>query len=260
MAEIELDLSLCTVAPRHTQALAGLLTTVYGTTESVGFEALVAEVEASGATALVDDFPGLLVVRHLGWSRLAALNHLLSLSQGRYVALLDPDVLVQPGCLDQLVAFMDDNPEYGLAAPRIINAYGRTESTCAPFPKLLSLAGLPLPTPRPQPRGESGEVDWCQGGFHLLRRELLDEIGPLVLDERCPGLFELDLYWRARRQGWHASYCHEAVAVHANPGRYHPELAKHRPLWPVQLQESVHFLKKRWLGRAMAIWFDNRGQ
>lgn len=244
MAEIELDLSICIVASPGAKALHGLLRTIHETADPVGFEILVAEVAESGAMALADEFPNLLVVRLLGLSRLAALNRLLSLSRGRYCAFVDNDLLLQPGCLKRLIDFMDDNPDVGLISPRIKDLYGQTESSCHAFPPLLRLAGIPFPVPPPRLQTATVEVDWCRGGFHLLRRELLEEIGPL--DEGCADLADLDLYWRARRQGWHNFYLFEAEAVHAQASRAQLGL-DHPPPWPERLMVGLRFLKKRLL-------------
>lgn len=247
---IDLDLSLCIVAGRQahsTKSLRGLLNSIYETADSVAFEVVVAEIEETGAAALADEFSGLLVTRlaSSGVSSIAAANHIMRLGRGRYTALLDADVIIQPGCLERLLDFMDENPEVGLAGPRIIDAYGATEASVCDFPRLLKRTGVPLPGQvLPRPRTETGEVDWQRGGFHLLRRELILEIG--LLDEACGALAELDLYWRARRHGWHSFYVCEAVAVHANPGRYHPELPTGGG-WPLRAKEIAYFLKKRWL-------------
>ena len=250
MVEIELDLSLCTVAGRQLKGVAGLLRSVQETADPVGVETLVAEVEESGATALADEFPGLTVVRLFGLSRLAALNRLLDLSQGRYSALVDDDLLVQPECLARLIDFMDDNPDVGMVSPRIIDLYGQAEASCHDFPLLFKLAALPLPLAPPKLLTTTSEVDWCGGGFLLLRRELLEEIGPL--DEACARLAELDLAWRSRQQGWHNSYCAEATVVHSRAGRAHPG-GPGTPSWPEGLKAFPGFLKKRLLGRPQAI-------
>ena len=243
--DIELDLSLCTVASRDPQDLRGLLETVYATADPVAFEVIVAEVGESGAAALADDFPGLLVTRLTGQTRLAAANHAMALGRGRYIAIVDADLQVRPDCLQRLVGFMDDNPDVGLASPRIIDAAGNTKPSCYDFPRLLGLSGLPLPVPCGRLQGKTTEVDWRRAGFHLLRRELIDEIG--LFDASCATLAELDLYWRARRQGWHSYYVFEAAAVHANPGRDHPELTV-TPAWPALMGDGLCFLKKRWFG------------
>lgn len=243
--EIELDLSVCTVAGPKPQALRRLLETVHATAYPVAFEVIVAEVGETGAARLADDFPRLLVARLEGRPPLAAANHALSLSRGRYAALVEADVLVQPECLKRLVEYMDDNPDVGLVTPRILDAYGQTEPSCHAFPRLLPSLGLPLPVGQGQGLKATAEVDWCRGGFHLLRRELIEEIG--LLDANCGGLAELDLYWRARRQGWHSTYLFEAVAVHANPGRYRPQLTV-LPAWQERLREGLGFLQRRWLG------------
>ena len=245
MAEIEFDLSICTVAGREVKELRRLLETIYSTADPVGFEVIVAEVKESGAALLADDFPGLLVARFAGLSPLAAANRAMALGQGRYTALVDPGLQIQSGCLERLIDFMDDNPDVGLASPRIINADGQTEPTCHAFPWLLGVSGLPLPLPCGQFRKETTEVDWCRRGFYLLRRELIEEIG--LLDANCGTLAELDLYWRSRRHGWHNYYVLEAVAVHANPGRYHRGLTV-TPPWPKRLREGGCFLKRRWFG------------
>lgn len=246
--EIDLDLSVCIVVglqAHSKKALRGLLSSIYETVDPVAFEVVVAEIEETGAAALVDDFPGLLVTRlAAGVSSVAAANHMLRLGRGRYTVLLDADMLIQVGCLQRLVAFMDENPDVGLAGPRIINAYGVTESSVCDFPRLLKMIGLPLPLQNPRTQEVTGEVDWLWGGFHLFRQELILEIG--LFDEACGSLAELDLYWRARRHGWHRFYVFEAVALHANPGRYHPELVVTKSR-SILAKNIVCFLKKRWL-------------
>ena len=41
--------------------------------------------------------------------------------QGRYIALVNPDVIVFPGCLDALADFLDQNPKVGNVGPRVFN-------------------------------------------------------------------------------------------------------------------------------------------
>lgn len=236
--DIEPDLSICTLAGPNPQALRRLLRSIQDTADPVSFEVVIAEVNPGSATGLADDFPDLLVIHTLGLSRLAAINQAIRHCQARYTVLIDPDVVLLPECLARLVNFMDDTPDVGLAAPRIVNAYGTTEATCKRFPSVLALLlGSAAPN-NTAVQATASEVDWCCGGFHLLRRECVSEID--LLDDSLPAYAELDLYRRARQQGWHNMYLAEAVAVHPNPDRYL------NPLQP-GLVERFLYLKKQWL-------------
>jgi len=175
---------------------------------------------------------------------ITAANHIMRLTRGRYLAFIDVDVVIRPGCLLRLLEFMDENPDVGGVGPRIIDAYGSTEASVCAFPSLLKMMGLPLPRQKPRVLPATGEVDWLWGGGHLLRRELGEEIG--LFEEACGDWAELDLYWRAKQQGWHCAYVFEALALHANPSRYHPERAL-AGSWLRFAKEMFHFLKKRYL-------------
>ena len=56
--------------------------------------------------------------------------------QGRYIALVNPDVIVFPGCLDALSDFLDQNPKAGNVGPRVLNPDMSMQSTCRRSPTL----------------------------------------------------------------------------------------------------------------------------
>src|SRR5262249_48179984 len=57
-------------------------------------------------------------------------------SKGRYIALVNPDVIVLPGCLDALADFLDQNPRVGNVGPRVLNPDMTLQSTCRRSPTL----------------------------------------------------------------------------------------------------------------------------
>src|SRR5277367_3039045 len=71
---------------------------------------------------------------NLGFSR--GNNVAIRECQGRYVALVNPDVIVFPGCLDALADFLDENPKVGNVGPRVFNPDMSQQSTCRRFPTL----------------------------------------------------------------------------------------------------------------------------
>ena len=147
--------------------------------------------------------------------------------QGRYVALVNPDVIVLSGCLDALADFLDENPKVGNVGPRVFNPDMSQQSTCRRFPTLWNnfCSATALATTFTKSRVFAGEhmwffphdrtlaVDVIVGCFSMIRRETFDEVG--LLDE---GLFmygdDVDWCRRARNAGWQVVFYPGAQAIH----------------------------------------------
>jgi len=147
--------------------------------------------------------------------------------QGRYIALVNPDVIVFPGCLDALANFLDENPQVGNVGPRVFNPDMSMQSTCRRFPTLWNnfCSATRLESAFKGSRFFAGEhmfyfahdrtlaVDVIVGCFSMIRREAFDEVG--LLDE---GLFmygdDVDWCRRARKAGWQMVFYPGAQAIH----------------------------------------------
>ncbi|MEO0480512.1 MAG: glycosyltransferase family 2 protein [Planctomycetota bacterium] len=57
-------------------------------------------------------------------------------ARGQFLCLLNSDTEVRPGALDRLVAWLRDNPNYGMAAPRLVYPDGRVQPACMRYPSL----------------------------------------------------------------------------------------------------------------------------
>lgn len=147
--------------------------------------------------------------------------------KGRYIALVNPDVIVFPGCLDTLADFLDQNPKVGNVGPRVFNPDMTQQSTCRRFPTLwnnfCSVTRLERIFKASYffagehmfyfPHDRMLAVDVIVGCFSMIRREAFDDVG--LLDE---GLFmygdDVDWCRRARNAGWQVIFCPEARAIH----------------------------------------------
>jgi GT2 family glycosyltransferase len=147
--------------------------------------------------------------------------------QGRYIALVNPDVIVFPGCLDALADFLDENPKVGNVGPRVFNPDMSMQSTCRRFPTLwnnfCSATGLSVRFKNSRffagehmfyfPHDRTLAVDVLVGCFSMIRREALDAVG--LLDE---GLFmygdDVDWCRRARNAGWQVVFYPGGQAIH----------------------------------------------
>ena len=77
---------------------------------------------------------------------------------------------------------------------------------------------------------EPAESDWMLGGFLLLRREMLDELGGLDGGFRMYGE-DIDLCYRAMKAGWERWYVPSALVTHAYDRLVDRKLLTRRTLW-----------------------------
>jgi len=148
-------------------------------------------------------------------------------SQGRYVALVNPDVIVFPGCLDALTDFLDQNPKVGNVGPRVFNPDMSQQSTCRRFPTLwnnfCSATGLATTFTKSRllagehmfyfPHDRTMVVDVLVGCFSMIRRQTFEVVG--LLDE---GLFmygdDVDWCRRCWKAGWEVVFFPGGQAIH----------------------------------------------
>jgi GT2 family glycosyltransferase len=154
--------------------------------------------------------------RNLGFAR--AVNRGCSLAaddpHGRWVLLLNPDVTVPDGFLDDVLAALDAttaaDAKAGVVGFRLRNPDGSGQASAGPFPTLPNtVRGLLLPRSRRKCRHHDGParrpVPWVTGGCLLVRRDCLAALGGL--DE---GFFlyyeDVDFCRRAWAAGWSVWY------------------------------------------------------
>jgi GT2 family glycosyltransferase len=150
---------------------------------------------------------------------------------GKYVCLINPDVKVLDGCIEKMLAYMQENPRVGLLGPRMICTNGESDRSYMGAPTLWNLfcRALALDVLFPKSKMFSGflmfyfdrnkiaEVDILNGWFWMTRREALVEVG--LLDETL-FMYADDLDWskRFRDCGWKVVYFPEAEAIHYGGG------------------------------------------
>ena len=74
-----------------------------------------------------------------------ARNQGIRLSQGEYILILDDDTVVQPGALDSLIRYMENQPKVGLCGPKLAGADGELQLSCRRFPTLIDKLTRRLP-------------------------------------------------------------------------------------------------------------------
>lgn len=232
------DLSIVTVNYNTEDYLCACLQSVVANTHDTRFEHIVVDnaSRTRGALDLVRrEFRSAIVIenpRNLGFS--GGCNVGIERAAGRYVLLLNPDTQVGPGALDDMVSFLDSRPDVAVLGSPLVHADGR-DQRCAgrAFPTpLIFLFGRTTLLTRLFPnnrtsarfawhhdpnRTEPYEVDWVSGACMMVRREAIDDVGPID-----PGFFfmweDADWCFRMHQAGWKVFCHHEVNVVHAEGG------------------------------------------
>lgn len=136
----------------------------------------------------------------------------------RYVAAFNSDAVADPHWMERLVSVLDQNPEVGIAACKLLNADGtRIDSTGDCYTSW----GLPFPRGRHEQDltkyDEDREIFGASGGASLYRVTMLNEVG--VFDEDFFAYLEdVDLSFRTQLAGWKIRYVPDSLAYHQIAG------------------------------------------
>jgi hypothetical protein len=182
---------------------------------------------------VAEKFPGVRLIRNRDNAAFStANNQAIAASSGRYVFVLNNDTVLHPGCLGELVGYMDAHPQVGLTGPKLLNRDGsvqlgyhrrlpRLPDTLVtllwlhhvwpsnPITRKALLADEFLDNQRREP----WSIEQVGGCAMLVRREVLDQVGGF--DEDFYFWFEdVELCERAAKRGWGIVYVPKASLTH----------------------------------------------
>lgn len=212
---------------------------------------------------LQEEFPEVRYIRNdrnLGFG--GAMNVGIRASEAEYVLIFNPDLIIQPGALEELKRFMDEHRDVGIVGPRLLNPDGSLQHSCYRLPTFF------LPAYRRTPLGKTpfgrktvdhylmiGEdhsctmdVDALIGACLFTRRSALDRVG--LFDERFFLYYEdNDLCRRFWENGYRVVYHPDAEMVHYHrrasaDGNLFRQLMS-RFAW-IQMHSHIKYQKKYW--------------
>ena len=228
-----MTLSIVIVSFNTLELLTRCLASIRRLPPGVSFETFVVDNGSTDKSPemVAERFPNVRLIRNeanRGFG--AANNQALQLAKGENILFLNSDTELLPGSLDPLIMYLESNPTVGVVGPTEQTGDGIPYPTICPFPDLFFLflthTGLRhrfyrnrVINPyrhlweKAQVTGEPTVVDWLSGAGLMVRRKVLDEIGPF--DERYFFYMEeTDLCKRARAAGWLVVFVPTAVIIH----------------------------------------------
>jgi N-acetylglucosaminyl-diphospho-decaprenol L-rhamnosyltransferase len=221
---------VCAIVVSHNgrRWLDAALTSLLEHAGSIDLDVVLVDNGEDGSAEYVEErFRGVRAIHCPNRGFAHANNRGLATADARYLLLLNPDTEVADGTLADLVAYMDDHPEVGIAGCRQLDSDGGLWPTARRFPGVGRAFGEAIGPERLPFRaawlGESEldlsrydrefSCDWTSGSFLFVRREALESAGPL--DERF--FFyseEVDFCLRVKRAGWEVRHLPRFTIVH----------------------------------------------
>ncbi|MDH4322370.1 MAG: glycosyltransferase, partial [Desulfobulbaceae bacterium] len=138
--EILPDLSICVIARRGGEALREFLRAIFAAPGYVDLQVIVAAADGDLAAELGREYSEALICeeKDLAAPDTVIYNRALQLATGRYLALVGEDVRCAPAALERLIDFMEDAPDVGVVAPRLLLPSGAVAGSARRFHTLAS--------------------------------------------------------------------------------------------------------------------------
>lgn len=227
-----IDLTISIVNTNNKVLLEECLSSVFENTSTISVEVYVIDNASNDGSAEMvrTGFPQVSLIENESRKGYAQNhNQALRKSKGRFVCILNEDIVIYPNALDRMVEFMDRHPDVGAIGPQVLRGDGVTiQLECGrKFPTLWTefceKTTLSRAFPKSRIFGDSRmgywnhddtrEVDCLLGACMMVRREAIKEVG--LLDEQF-FMYGEDVEWphRIKRGGWKIIFFHNAQVLH----------------------------------------------
>jgi N-acetylglucosaminyl-diphospho-decaprenol L-rhamnosyltransferase len=261
-----IPLSVITVTHNHAHFIEPCLQALVPETNKIGGEIIVIDNHSDDRSAeIARQYPSVnVVVNSVRRGFSANNNYGMAIAQGRYLLLLNPDTEVLPGALDQLITFMDANPQVGMCGAKLLFPDGTVQPSPRRFPSLGSFIArrTPLRIFLRQSKlnqyhlmldvdhSQAMPVDWLLGACMFIRREILATVGPL--DEGY-FLYVEDIDWakRMHQSHWQIYYVPQAKIIHHHLAASDKKLLSRYTAF--HLQSMLRYARKHLLPWALGL-------
>jgi GT2 family glycosyltransferase/peptidoglycan/xylan/chitin deacetylase (PgdA/CDA1 family) len=229
-----MDVSVIIVSWNTRELLCDCIKSVYEQAGNIEFEVIVVDnASQDDSCEMVRQFfpKAVLIVNSTNMGYACAVNKGIKTARGRYVLVLNSDILIRDSVIEKTVRYADEHPGSAVIGCRVEEDDDKIHPTCRQFPSLLNLlfevTGLNRMFPMSRffgreymmwwPRDSELEVDVVSGMFMLVRKEAIEEVG--MMDESFFFLFEeTDWCYRFAKAGWKMLFWPGAKIIHRHGG------------------------------------------
>ncbi|MGR3303442.1 MAG: glycosyltransferase family 2 protein [Candidatus Scalindua sp.] len=219
------DISFIIVNWNTRDILINCLNSIYKTVTDIDCEIYVVDNNSTDGSqeAVKNGFPDVKLIENSVNTGFAhANNQALSVMQGIFAVLLNSDAVLQEDAIRNLLTFMNNTPNAGIAGVQLINEDGSRQNSIDNFPSLeteifnKSILRLIFPNRYPG-KGRIYhnpiKVDSVIGACMMVRKEAMDAVG-LLDEDYFIFLEETDWCFRMRKKGWKVYHVPDSKVFH----------------------------------------------
>ena len=213
-----MDLSILIVSWKMKDMLHDLLHSIAKHTSDVSYEMIIVDNHSGDGTSEMvrSEFPKAVLIQNPENRGVApSRNQALRIAQGRYILILDADMLLVENAFKKMIDFMESRPDAGICGCKLTFADGKIQPNARRYPSLfafllrrlsfLSAARKSATLNRHEmaewDRSDVRDVDYLIGACQMIRRKALEEVG--LLDEKIfYGPEDIDFCMRMYRKNW----------------------------------------------------------
>ncbi len=211
-----------------------------------------------------DEFPEVITILedvNTGYTR--GVNTCTKKAAAKYIFNLNSDTVLEPGVVEKMVEYMENNPKVGLLGPQLLNMDGSVQESCYRFvtPEIALyrrtlLGHLPYAKKKLEDFvmknmdwSTTQEVDWILGAAILFPKSLTETVGHLDEDLF---LYLSDTYyaWQMWEKGYKVVYFPEVKLYH-----YHRKSSRQQMFlkrifcnkaYRIHIRDGITYFRKIW--------------
>lgn len=153
---------------------------------------------------------------NLGFSK--GNNRAIKQAKGKYVLFLNSDIIVIDDAIETLLTYYKENDDVNFTGGKLLNNDKTSQASTGPFYSLpvvfgaLFLKGDYWGLTRYSPN-KSIKTDWVSGACLLTSKELFEKLSGFD-EDLFMYMEEIDLLYRAKKQGYNTYFCAPAQFIH----------------------------------------------
>lgn len=257
-----IDISISIVNFNTKEPLRRCLKSIRDNIKGLNYEVIVVDNNSNDGSAEMvrDEFPSAqVIVNKENKGATVAKNQTFHQAQGKYVLILDSDIEILPGTIEEMVRYMEINSKIGILGPRVLFPNHQPQHSCNKsgpnlwscfLNKLVFFANLRYNFYRSKIGGEyikkryskPEEFTWLGGMCLLVRDVVIQQIGGM--DEIFFIYYDdTDFCLRAKNAGWKVFYLPSVSVIHhmsKGVGQFS------NFLYPKIFESELHFFRKHY--------------